>query len=142
MTLRRAEAADAPALGRVLSDWIDETPWMPRLHTRAEDEGFVAGLIADCDVWTKEGTTGFIAVRGTKISAIYVAPTARGAGLGQRLIGSAKADRKALNLWTFQANGGAIRFYLREGFREVERTDGAANEEALPDVRMRWEAQR
>ena len=65
-----------------------------------------------------------------------------GRKVGTQSYGSAKADRKALNLWTFQANGGAIRFYLREGFREVERTDGAANEEALPDVRMRWEAQR
>ena len=52
-------------------------------------------------------------------------------------------DAKAaghLTLWTFQANDGARRFYAREGFREVEFTDGAGNAEKLPDVRLEWTA--
>jgi GNAT superfamily N-acetyltransferase len=49
-----------------------------------------------------------------------------------------KAREPRLVLWTFQANSAAIAFYLREGFVEIERTDGAGNEEGLPDVRMIW----
>ncbi len=33
--LDEAQPADADALGAILSDWIDETEWMPRLpHAR------------------------------------------------------------------------------------------------------------
>jgi len=32
----------------------------------------------------------------------------------------------------------ARRFYGREGFVEVEHTDGAGNEEGEPDVRLEW----
>ena len=40
-----------------------------------------------------------------------------------------------VNLWTFQRNTGARRFYERNGFIAVELTDGASNEEREPDVR-------
>jgi ribosomal protein S18 acetylase RimI-like enzyme len=43
-----------------------------------------------------------------------------------------------LALWTFQSNVRAQAFYARHGFVEVRRTDGAANEEKTPDVRMVW----
>ena len=41
-------------------------------------------------------------------------------------------------LWTFQDNAGARRFYDRHGLRAVELTDGAGNEEKMPDVRYAW----
>jgi len=51
----------------------------------------------------------------------------------------AQARRPAgLELWTFQVNDGARRFYERHGFRAVEVTDGAGNEERQPDVRYAW----
>ncbi len=43
-----------------------------------------------------------------------------------------------LALWTFQTNTRAQAFYTRHGFTEVRRTDGSANEEKAPDVRMVW----
>ena len=43
-----------------------------------------------------------------------------------------------LALWTFQSNTRAQEFYRRHGFTEVRRTDGSANEERVPDVRMVW----
>jgi hypothetical protein len=39
-----------------------------------------------------------------------------------------------LKLWTLQSNAGAQRFYLRHGFVEADRTDGADNEERAPDI--------
>jgi hypothetical protein len=44
-----------------------------------------------------------------------------------------------LQLWTFQRNTAARRFYGRLGFVAVEQTDGSRNEEDEPDVRYRWQ---
>ena len=41
-------------------------------------------------------------------------------------------------LWVFEINGPARDFYGRHGFVELERTDGSANEEQSPDIKMVW----
>ncbi|WP_298279395.1 hypothetical protein [uncultured Bradyrhizobium sp.] len=46
------------------------------------------------------------------------------------------ADRR--QLWTFQRNARARRFYEARGFVAVEQTDGSRNEEQEPDVRYLW----
>ncbi len=82
---------------------------------------------------------GFLALDGKDVRALYLAPDARGRGVGRALLGRAKAGRDRLSLWAFEANPRAVAFYRREGFRVVERTDGSGNEEGLPDLRMVWE---
>lgn len=47
-----------------------------------------------------------------------------------------------LELWCFQANSRARRFYEARGFRAICFTDGAANEENVPDTRYCWERPR
>ena len=139
--LRPAVAGDAAALGAILSDWIDTTPWMPRLHTRDEDRGFVGHLIGTTEVTVAElggGPAGFLARDREEIPALYVAVAARGQRTGTALLQQAQSVVRRLTLWTFQANAGAIRFYHRAGFSEAERTDGARNDEKLPDVRLVW----
>jgi putative acetyltransferase len=54
------------------------------------------------------------------------------------LLQMAKDGNARLDLWTFQANAQARRFYEHRGFRLVELTDGSANEEETPDARYRW----
>lgn len=134
--IRRAGPGDAAWCARVLGDWVRETGWMPVLHTRAEDRAFVAGLIARAEVFVAAG--GFLARDGDVMLALYLAPAARGRGLGKALLDRAKEGRDALSLWAFAQNEGALRFYAREGFAEAERTDGAGNDERLPDVRLVW----
>ena len=135
---------DGTALGAILSDWIDETEWMPRLHTREEDRSFCLELIAAGLVRLlrgPHGIAGFYAREGEEIRALYLGAPWRGQGLGRRLLDDAKAlSPGRLWLWTFQANRGACRFYERAGFREAELTDGSGNDERLPDVRLVWEA--
>lgn len=135
--MRRAGPEDAAPLGAVLSDWIDATPWMPRLHTRAQDAGFVRGLMDRAEVWCLPAADGFIAVEGDEIPALYLAPAARGQGQGAALLAQAMVGRERLALWVFQANEGARRFYARHGFVEVARTEGD-NDEGLPESRMEW----
>ena len=44
-------------------------------------------------------------------------------------------------LWVFESNEPARGFYRHHGLVELERTDGAGNEEREPDVRMAWPGQ-
>jgi GNAT superfamily N-acetyltransferase len=65
-----------------------------------------------------------------------------GRGLGPQLLNLAKDHNPdGLELWTFQANTGARRFYERHGFVTVGTTD-ADNDEGAPDVRYHWQALR
>ncbi len=139
--LRPATPLDAGRVGAILSAWIDETPWMPRIHTRAED-------IAHADMMVQRGwvtvsecetITGFLARDKDDIHALYIAPDARGQGIGTRLLADAMQHHDHLTLWTFQANTRAQAFYERHGFTETDRTDGAGNDEGLPDIRYQWQ---
>jgi GNAT superfamily N-acetyltransferase len=145
VTLRLARPDDAEALGAILSDWIDETPWMPRLHSREDDAEFVARLIANTTVTLAEDSgvaQGFLARAKAEVLALYVAAPARGQGLGGTLVADAKTRSPRLWLWTFQANEPARRFYERQGFAITEQTGGEANDEGLPDIRLEWHRSR
>ncbi|MEZ5796129.1 MAG: GNAT family N-acetyltransferase [Paracoccaceae bacterium] len=140
-----ARPGDAEPLARILGDWIRGAGWIPVLHDRAEDLAFLCRMIASHRVLVARDpmgpqplALGFIAVKQGDIAGFYVAEASRGRGIGKALLAAVKEREPRLALWTFQANTGAISFYSREGFVEVERTDGAGNEERLPDVRMIW----
>ncbi|WP_439121811.1 GNAT family N-acetyltransferase [Marivita sp.] len=139
--LRPAHPLDAGRVGAILSAWIDETPWMPRVHTRAEDIAHAAMMVDRGWVTVSETTEviGFLAREGDDIHALYISPAVRGHGVGSRLLTDAKLHEDHLTLWTFQANTRAQVFYERHGFTEVERTDGAGNDEGLPDIRYHWQ---
>jgi ribosomal protein S18 acetylase RimI-like enzyme len=131
-----ATADDVPMMAGVIGDWCRETPWMPKLHSRAEDLLFVGGLVQSHTVRMTEGL-GFLARQGAVVDALYLAPQGRGRGLGRALLAEVKV-LSLVQLWTFQANTRARAFYLREGFCEVRFTDGSGNDEKLPDVWMEW----
>ncbi len=50
----------------------------------------------------------------------------------------ARTARPRLERWCFEANAGARRFYERNGFRALRHTDGAGNEEKMPDILYGW----
>ena len=140
-----ARPGDAAAIGEILSDWIDATAWMPRIHKRADEQAFAAELVAKgwVTVARRSGRlAGFLARDGEEVVALYVAAGARGQGVGSALLNRAKRKSPRLALWTFQFNHAAQAFYLRHGFREIDRTGGAGNDEKLPDIRYLWERAR
>jgi len=142
MRLTQAKKRDAPRLADILAECIAETPWMPPLQTPKENLLCIGHLIETCDVLTIRnwrGPQGFLARDGAIIHALYLRPSARGRGQAKRLLETAKARAPRLELWAFQANIDARSFYAHEGFVEVELTDGAGNDEKLPDVRLVWE---
>lgn len=141
MILRPATPLDAGRVGAILSAWIDETPWMPRIHTRAEDIAHAAMMVDRgwVTVAAAPDITGFIARDGDDIHALYIDASVRGKGHGARLLTDAMQHEDHLTLWTFQANTRAQAFYERHGFEPVEHTDGAGNDEGLPDIRYHWQ---
>ncbi|MEL0437165.1 GNAT family N-acetyltransferase [Phycobacter sp. K97] len=147
LTLRPARSTDAGQIGEILHGFSKETAWMPDLYTGAETIAFCGEMIDRGWVTVAEaegGILGFLARDGGEICSLYVATEACGRGIGKRLLDAAKgqvgteAETLRLSLWTFQANQGAQRFYRREGFAEVRRSDGNRNEEGLPDIEFVW----
>lgn len=142
MILRAATQNDAAATGAILSEFVATTPWMPKLHTSEQDRGFCQSMIAHNWVRVAEQNgvvAGFIARNQTEVNALYVGGQFRGQGLGAALLQDAQAAEEVLTLWSFQDNLGARRFYACHGFREIARTEGANNDEGLPDVQLRWQ---
>ncbi len=91
------------------------------------------------DVWVADHggrLVGFMALSQPNwLEHLYVESACTGQGLGSRFVELAKrALGGEVQLWTFQSNLGARRFYERHGFVPVEWTD-ADNEEQAPDVR-------
>ena len=82
---------------------------------------------------------GMMVLGDGSIEQLYLDPAHRGRGLGDRFVALAKElSPGGLELWTFQVNSPAHRFYERHGFTAAERTDGSGNEEREPDVRYVW----
>ena len=143
-SIRDGDERDGPACGAIVNRWIDATEWMPRVHIPGSVIDYFTSVVLSqrrCWVGELDGTIcGFLALDLTDglLTALYLDADARGRGLGQALLDRAKAERPTgLGLWTFVANTGARRFYEREGFVEVARTD-CDNEEGLPDILFRW----
>lgn len=104
-------------------------------------EWFASAVLPNRDVWLiarGENLIALLVLDDGWIDQLYVDPQWTGQGLGSVLVDLAKELRpERLDLWTFQSNVAARRFYERHGFGAIETTDGA-NEEGAPDVRYRW----
>lgn len=117
-------------------------PWLTVVHSPREVRHHFETVVlpgTDVRVAKIDGMiSGFMALRGNWIDHLYLAPDTWRQGLGRRLLQEAMATRAELELWTFQRNDRARRFYESFGFKAVEFTDGSANEEREPDVRYVW----
>ncbi len=139
--LRPACNLDASAAGGIMNSYAQTTPWLPVRHELNDLIGYCQTMIARGWVtvvdWGGE-VAGFIARHHGFVHALYVSAAARGQGVGHQLLRNAQMQENSIDLWTFQANTAAHRFYRREGFHEIERTCGAGNDENLPDIRFQW----
>lgn len=117
-------------------------PWLVGLHTPDEDRRFYRERVfATCRIWGRfddDVLSGIIAFSEGWVEQLYVLPIARGRGVGTELLDVAKHACERLELWTFQRNASARRFYGARGFTLVEQSDGTRNEEKEPDVRYLW----
>lgn len=147
-TLRQARANDAAECAHVyLRSRAFGLPQVPVVHEPSEVRRWMADeVIGHADVWVAEvdGVIGGLLVLsherdGGWVDQLYLDPSWMGRGLGDRFVELARRRCPCgLQLWTFQSNAAALRFYERHGFVAEESTDGRGNEERAPDVRYRW----
>ena len=115
----------------------------PTIHTEEDVRAFFStAVLPSKEVWVMDrarvGIVALLVLDGGWVEHLHVDPEWTGHGLGSRLVDLAKERHPdGLDLWTFQSNVGARRFYERHGFVNVAMTDGD-NEEGVPDVHYRW----
>ena len=141
---RLATASDAGGIASVFSPSFRRLTFLPMLHTVEQDRWFIENVILkECEVVVAERDgciVSFLAHDGEEIRMLYTHPDVVGSGAGGLLLEAVKASGIAvLELWCFQANIRARKFYEERGFRAVRFTDGADNEEKMPDIRYRWQ---
>ncbi|MEA2873607.1 MAG: hypothetical protein QOH67_3583 [Hyphomicrobiales bacterium] len=141
--LRQLELADMAAAPRVHRAAFDHAlPWLAGRHTPQEDQWFFQERVfKECDVWgafRENELVGMIAFRPDWIDQLYVLPRVQGDGVGTKLLRVAQDSFSRLQLWTFQRNQRARRFYEARGFALIKETDGADNEEKEPDALYLW----
>jgi 1-acyl-sn-glycerol-3-phosphate acyltransferase len=145
--VRRAGGGDAGALGDVFLAARGEMTYLPRLHTDDDTRSFFRNVVLrEREVWVAESggrVVGFAALSDDHLDHLYVLPEAQGLGVGTALLDRAKERRPhGFQLWVFQQNQGARRFYERHGFELVRETDGSGNEERLADALYEWRPDR
>jgi putative acetyltransferase len=143
ITVRRLTEAEMDEAARVLRlSFDDQYPWLAGLHTPEEDRSFFREILyPSCQIWGAgiDELIGIIAFRPGLIDQLYVRPGYQGQGVGSALLAVAVSQSDELELWTFQENNRARRFYEAKGFVAMRETDGSDNEEREPDVLYRWE---
>jgi GNAT superfamily N-acetyltransferase len=146
ISIRRATPTDAFETATVFSATLKSMAFFPKLHTDEEDRAFVRRFIESAETWVavSDGRViGLARLEGDWLSHLYVDPFWHDRGVGTLLLQRVKAQRPdGFQLWAFQINSGARRFYERHGCVAVEFTDGSRNEEQLPDIRYVWSADR
>jgi GNAT superfamily N-acetyltransferase len=144
VALRSARSDDAGAVADLYLASFRATYDFPLAHSDEQVAEWIRGVVVPThEVWVATASdgavVGMMSLAADMLDQLYVAPGWTGCGIGSRLVALAKARRPGgLDLYTFQVNLGARRFYERHGFAEVARGDGSGNEEGQPDLQYRW----
>ncbi|MBV9795443.1 MAG: GNAT family N-acetyltransferase [Actinobacteria bacterium] len=143
--LTRATSADADAAAELylLARHRAVPAIPPPFHPDDDVRQWLRGVVRDQEVWLAVAVggapLGLMVLDGDWLDQLYVHPAWTSRGLGARFVELAKQRRPGgLQLWTFESNVRAQRFYERHGFTVAERTDGRGNEEQAPDLRYVW----
>ena len=142
LVLRPATPADAAAVAEVHLSARARAPMPAGIHSDDEVRTWLASRLAVDEVWVVEvdgSVAAYARMTDVWLDDLYVAPGHAGRGLGSALLELVKAQRPdGFSLWVFEMNRPARAFYAARGLIELERTDGEANEERTPDIRMAW----
>ena len=142
--IRPADVEDAPALASVLvrSRRAAVPAMPPPVHPDDAAPAHVRLRLEEGSAWAAvvdDRVVGFALTQGAWLDMLYVLPEHSRSGIGAALLEMVKHDcPDGFALWVFESNEPARRFYRRHGLVELERTDGTANEEGRPDIRMAW----
>ncbi|GHJ58201.1 hypothetical protein NOK12_07200 [Nocardioides sp. OK12] len=141
--LRPAEPGEGAALAAVHLAARRAAPMPEPVHDPADVTRWLSGRLESDEVWVADlaghGVVGYARLTPGWLDDLYVAPVAARRGVGSALLDLVKSRLpEGFCLWVFASNAPARAFYARHGLVELEATDGSANEEGAPDVRMAW----
>jgi GNAT superfamily N-acetyltransferase/chorismate mutase len=145
LTVRPATVEDLEAIAavhvRAREAAVPQMP--PGVHPPEEVRAWVGGWdLERHEVWVAESAgevVGYVRLTAAWLDDLYVDPDHQGAGVGSTLLEVARSVRPdGFCLWVFESNTPAREFYTRRGLVGLEHTDGSANEERSPDLRMAW----
>ncbi len=141
-SIRRATDADVNAVAEVFIAARATMTYLPRLRGDEDIRAQFAGVVRDKETWAAERdgkVVGFAVVDGGWLEHLYVHPSRFNSGTGDKLFAQATRQHpQGFQLWVFQKNAGARRFCERHGCALEKLTDGADNEEKLPDALYIW----
>jgi chorismate mutase/GNAT superfamily N-acetyltransferase len=143
LTLRPAEVSDAAAVADVHLAARRTASMPPLAHPEDDVREWLGGRLRSTDtVWVAEAdgmVGGYARFTEGWLDDLYVAPGLAGRGIGSALLDLVKQQRPGgFCLWVFEMNTPAHDFYARRGLVELEHTDGSANQERAPDIKMAW----
>ncbi len=143
VAIRPATAGDAAAVADVFLASFHATYAFPLAHTDDQVRAWIRDTLVPAGAtWVAvdgDAVVGLLVAAEGDLDQLYVAPDRLGEGIGRRLLELAKERSPGgLQLYTFQVNERARRFYERNGFTAEWFGDGSANEEGQPDVRYAW----
>jgi putative acetyltransferase len=141
--VRDASPSDIAQIARVFRVAREfSLPYLPQLHTPEEDLQFFNERVSKTDriviVVEDEEVAGFCAFWDGWIDHLYALPEYQQRGIGTVLLREAMRTYPNLQLWVFQKNDVAKKFYEANGFQLAETTDGSGSEEREPDARYIW----
>ena len=117
-------------------------PFLPQQHTREQVADHFCDTVWKTDeIWVIDEhdiIAGFAARHDGWLNHLYILPDYQGQGFGLQLLEKAQEGWDEMQLWAFQKNTRARKFYEKRGFTVTKLTDGADNMEKEPDVLYHW----
>jgi putative acetyltransferase len=142
MTVREYTESDFPAVCSIYLDAkrdelqfeIGEFHIVPLNHDAALLAAFRESAVV---VFEEKEVLGFAALYGNQLRAMFVRRDARGKGVGQALLDAALSQNTELLLNVAKSNGGARRFYARNGFVPIGEDARMYRNTAVTYIQMR-----
>lgn len=142
LVLRPAEADDADALALIHVLARRAAPMPAPVHSEDDVRRWLHERVRCDETWVAEVDgvpVGYARTTPGWLDDLYVQPAHQGSGVGSALLDLVTARQPdGFCLWVFESNAPARVFYAQRGLVELERTDGSANEEQQPDIRLAW----
>ena len=106
-------------------------------HIDAEVRQHLPAAVSWVRVDEADRPSGFIAMTGANIDALFVDPAWHGGGVGRALIDHVRANQTVLTVDVNEQNPRAIGFYERLGFRRTGRSEADDQGRPYPLIHMR-----
>ena len=127
MKIRMSRLAEAPEIIQIWKSSVDATHDFLTAHDRQEIEKEVVGFFSETPVWVATNQddlpVGFMFLHDGHLEALFVDASARGLGVGKRLISHALALHPDLSVDVNEQNQQAVGFYQHMGFQVSGRSE-------------------